>query len=383
MMFIFSSTYYELFKQNILNACCYPVGHLMRVRYEEKYVPASLRAKPEKSLIGKSGVFVFAEGAEKNKKAGANATFDYRFIPIRRCKIKHAQNVAGIIILDLQLQEFLDYGNDTTWEDNWDRSIKAHKDRPFLKNLGSASPPNDGFYVYGDTDLGGMDSSRTDERAWRSVIDRINRTELAECVTYRVMGFFSLTGFPVVRWFKPESRIEPSAVGPDPIYQFRTGETILMKLLFYGQANKDAKDKVLKLEFDTKTFTSASTQKLNINGHYNEERVLLPTSRGTDTVVSTLGIVQDGDGAEKSIWAPQPRFVVSVGPPWWVIPLVASLFTLSFLLASVTSIKELPFIHTFPSLVTLLQGFASLQKPLAAISFMAASWIYLRKFPLK
>ena len=113
------------------------------------------------------------------------------------------------------------------------------------------------------------------------------------------------------------------------------------------------------------------------------KRILLPTSRGTDTIVSTLAIVQDGDGAEKSIWAPQPRFVVSVCPPWWVIPLVASLFTLSFLLASVTSIKELPFIDTFPSLVTLLQGFASLQKPLAAISFMAASWIYLRKFPLK
>ena len=31
----------------------------------------------------------------------------------------------------------------------------------------------------------------------------------------------------------------------------------------------------------------------------------------------------------------------------------------------------------------LLQRFASLQKPLAAISFMAASWIYLRKFSLK
>ena len=57
MMFIFSSTHYDLFKQNILNACCFPVGHLMRVRYEEKYLPACLRARPKDSLVGKSGVY--------------------------------------------------------------------------------------------------------------------------------------------------------------------------------------------------------------------------------------------------------------------------------------------------------------------------------------
>ena len=69
MMFIFSSTHYDLFKQNILNACCYPVGHLMRVRYEEKYLQTCLRVRPKDSLVGKSGVFVFAEGAKENKRA--------------------------------------------------------------------------------------------------------------------------------------------------------------------------------------------------------------------------------------------------------------------------------------------------------------------------
>ncbi len=66
MIFIFSSIHYELFKQNILNACCFPDGHLMRVRYEEKYLPEAFKTDP-KGLVGKEGAFVFAEGAKKTR----------------------------------------------------------------------------------------------------------------------------------------------------------------------------------------------------------------------------------------------------------------------------------------------------------------------------
>lgn len=139
-MFIFSSTHYDLFKQNILNACCYPEGQLMRVRYEENYVPAHLRGQPKVSFVGKNGVFVYAEGAEKNKESGNNQDLDYRFFPIRRCKIRQAQNVAGIVILDLELQQFLDYGDDNTREKLWDSVIKQNQNRPHLRN-----PVSDGL----------------------------------------------------------------------------------------------------------------------------------------------------------------------------------------------------------------------------------------------
>ena len=196
MMFIFSSTHYELFKQNILNACCYPDGHLMRVRYEEKYVPTVLRAKPQNSLVGKTGLFVYAEGAEKNREPGDHPDLDYRFYPIRRCKIKHAQNVAGIIMLDLELLAFVDYGEDKSLEAEWDARIKQHKNRPLLKVPGNATSVSSGFYVYGSDDLPGLDVSRPDELAWRSVVDRLNNTELSSCVTYRVTGFFHMNHWP-------------------------------------------------------------------------------------------------------------------------------------------------------------------------------------------
>ena len=382
MMFIFSSTHYDLFKQNILNACCFPVGHLMRVRYEEKYLPACLRARPKDSLVGKSGVFVFADGAEQNKEPGDHPDLDYRFFPIRRCKIQQAQNVAGIIILDLELQDFLDYGEGNTREESYDAFIKKDPSRPYLKSAVSDVSAKHGFYVYQGGDLEGMESSRTDEQAWRSVIDRVNRTELSSCVTYRVTGFYRMNDFPLLWRLLPEIRIRPSTTRPDSIYMFGTGQTILMKLLFYGQANMDANEKALKLEFDSKTFTSASKRRLPIDGRYNEERVLLPTVRGTDSVMSSLSIVQD-DAVTKGIWAPQPSFVVSVRPPALLIVVVVLFFTMSFFLAAVSKFEDLDFLIWVPGLVFLTTYVNQFPKVFAALFFMAASWLYLRKFPLK
>lgn len=382
MMFVFSSTHYDLFKQNILNACCYPAGHLMRVRYEEKYVPASLRARPKESLVGKSGVFVFAEGSEKNKEPGTHPDLDYRFFPIRKCKIRQAQNVAGIIVLDLELQDFLDYCEGNAREELWDATVKRDQNRPYLKAPADVVPANNGFYVYEGEDLKDMESSRTDEQAWRSVIDRVNRTELGSCVTYRVTGFYRMNYFPLFWRLLPETRIKPSANRPDSLYIFGTGQTILMKLLFYGQANKEAKGKALRLEFDSKTFTSVSKGQLPIDGRYNEERILLPTIRGTDSVMSSLSIVQD-DAATMNIWAPQPSFVVSVRPPAILIVVVVLFFTMSFLLAAVSKFEDLGFLKCVPGFAFLITYVNPFPKVFAALCFMIASWLYLRKFPLK
>ena len=47
MIYIFSSAYYELFKQNVLNASCYPEGHVMRLRYDAEYVDPAARKDPD------------------------------------------------------------------------------------------------------------------------------------------------------------------------------------------------------------------------------------------------------------------------------------------------------------------------------------------------
>ena len=141
MIYIFSSAYWELFKQNVLNASCYPDGQVMRLRYDAKYVHESIRNQPS-SIHGKSALLVFAEGAIENKAAKENSgkLRDYQFFPIRRCTVSAADKKADIFIVDVKMGSFLDYQDGPQARDAiWDEHIKKSPDRPWPKDLAKAS----------------------------------------------------------------------------------------------------------------------------------------------------------------------------------------------------------------------------------------------------
>lgn len=274
----------------------------MRVRYGSEYVsPDLMKDNAWKKLTKENAVFVFAEGALANKTTGPGGSKrDYRFLPIWRCTVESVQMTAGIFIMDIRLAAFLDYGEkaESTREVAWDKEIKAHPDRPYPKGLRDV----EGSYVYKAPALKTAPGSGAGdaEMAWRSVVDRLNRSELHECVTYHVRGFYRISRWPLsIHW--PERCVLPRVKGPDAVYQFRTGETILVKVLLYGQANSSASGKAIKVDSDKKTFTSASVAEIPIHSRYNEERVLLPCVRGTETVISALSLVPTGD--DTTIWA--------------------------------------------------------------------------------
>lgn len=382
MIYLFSSSFYDLFRQNVLNACCYPDGFVMRIRYGREYLsPALMKDNAWKKLTKENGVFVFAEGALANKTTGpGGAKRDYRFMPIRRCTVETVQMTAGIFILDIRLGSFLDYGEktDRTREEVWDKEIKAHTDRPYPKGLRDV----EGSYVYRAPALTTTSGSGAGEpeMAWRSVVDRLNQSELHECVTYHVRGFYGSRRWPL-SIFWPERPVPPTVKGPDAVYRFRTGETILVKVLLYGQANSSASGKAIKIDFDAKTFTSASVTKIPIHSRYNEERVLLPCVRGTETVISALSLVPTGD--DTTIWAPQPSFIVSISPPGGYLLGVAALFALAFFIANVGALTDYAFLWDGNLKTDLLGSLNKLTKPIGSLLFLAGTWFYLRKFPLK
>ncbi len=315
----------------------------MRIRYGREYLsPDLMKDNAWKKLTKENAVFVFAEGALANKTTGpSGAKRDYRFLPIRRCTVESVQMTAGIFIMDIRLAAFLDYGEkaDRTREEAWDKEIKAHTDRPYPKGLRDV----EGSYVYRAPALRTASGSGAGEAEmeWRSVVDRLNQSELHECVTYHVRGFYRISRWPLsIYW--PECRVMPRVKGPDAVYRFFTGETILVKVLLYGQANSSASGRAIKVDFDAKTFTSASVAKIPIHSRYNEERVLLPCVRGTETVLSALSFVPTGD--DTTIWAPQPSFVVSITPPGGYLSGVAALFALAFFVANVGALTDYKFL---------------------------------------
>ena len=136
--------------------------------------------------------------------------------------------------------------------------------------------------------------------------------------------------------------------------------------------------KALKLEFDPKAFTSASVPMLLVNSHYNEERILLPCARTTDPVITSIGLVQSDP--KVGVWSPQPTFVVEVAPRKSYLLMVVTIFAASFVFVNLGKFSELWTAINWRDAGSVLDHFA---KPLGGILFFLASWLYLRKFPLK
>jgi len=378
MIYVFSSAYSDLYKQNVLNASCYPTGHVMRLRFDAKYVQESIRNNPS-SIRTKDSLLVFAEGAIQNRAAESDSAKagqlrDYQFLPIRKCVVSAAEKKADIFILDVKLGDFLDYQDgDKAKDKTWDEAIKKHQERPWPKNFKKSSG-GDGFHVYDSDPLPSVAGERDVGVAWRSLVDRLNKSELRDCITYRVLGFYRLEKDrkDVAR----ETPIVAQVSGADARYRFNSSEMVLLKVLLYGEANRQQPVRELNVQYDSKAFTSTSVSKIFINSHYNEERVLLACARTTEQVVTSLALLQE---ETTSVWSPQPSFIVEVAPKEGYLARVAVLLALSFFLANVSKFSDFGgFCWSQP-----LSVLDYMAKPVAALLFLYSSWLYLRKFPLK
>ena len=192
-------------------------------------------------------------------------------------------------------------------------------------------------------------------------------------MTYLILGFYHLEDDR--KEGTRETRILPQVSGADARYRFNSSETVLLKILLYGDANRQEPVKELNVQYDSKAFTSTSVSKLFVNSRYNEERVLLACARTTEQVVTSLGLLQ---GEQTSVWSPQPSFIVEVAPKEGYLACVAVLLALSFFLANVTKFSDFGGLCWSQPLSVL----DYMAKPVAALLFLYSSWLYLRKFPL-
>ena len=158
---------------------------------------------------------------------------------------------------------------------------------------------------------------------------------------------------------------------------FGTGQTISMKLLFYGQANMDANEKALKLEFDSKTFTSASKK---IANKWPIQRKESSSSDSPGNGLCHVFAVHSARrcGYERYLGS-STEFSCFSRPPALLIVVVVLFFTISFFLAAVLKFEDLDFLIWVPGLVFLTTYVNQFPKVFAALFFMAASWLYLRK----
>lgn len=426
MVYLFSSTSRELYKRNVLDGCCYPEGHILRFRYSENFVQTSVKEKPN-LLLRQKGLMIFADPITSTlakppstleRSASSPPTSpEFRFYPIREVRIVNVLPVANLLFVDAELGKFVNYGAGSANEHLWNDSIRRLADHPRPEPFAGKS-----FFIYW-SDVPGFAYSVAETQpheAWRSVIERINQSSLQECITYQVAGFYYVEGKSgqARTWWanqraslavaiRAQSRIRkwiadyltppPGPVGRriranygagNCIYAFETGRSVVLQLLFYRKTEKDFKSQILKLVWDRQVFSSASQDDFRIQSRYNQQDVLLTCNRLSERTLSTLRIVQ-AENPQDEVWASQPSFLVQVAPPRGYILLVSAAFGLGLLLLN-TSTADLkaflgPYLPTLTSTVSpwIIFGAIRFIKPLGTLLWIAATWMFLRKFPLK
>jgi len=420
MVYLFSSTSRELYKRNVLDACCYPNGHVLRLRYSEHNIQPSVKSSPN-LLLQQDGLVIFADPpasrTSPSKDSAINAPAEFRFYPIREVRVVRVRWTAGLLFVDAKLGKFVNYECSTGGEGVWNESIKQLVDHP--------RPGPDGaqtFFIYWSLSSAFAYSTLEDQpqRAWRSVVDRVNQSSLQECITYRISGFYYVQGTharakdwltnrraalasavrspgPFRNWLgnllTPESESTGKAINPDYaagncIYRLKTGRSVILRVLFYRKTEKTFKDELLKLVWDRQVFSSASKDEFRIQSRYDQEEILLTCSRLSERTLSTLRIVQ-AHNSDDEAWASQPSFVVQVAPPAGYVFLVSIVFGLGLLLLN-TSTADLnaylsPYLPALTSHISpwILFWAVRFVKPLGTLFWIGATWMFLRKFPLK
>jgi hypothetical protein len=405
----------------------------MRLRYSEAYVSDAVKRSPA-LMLGEKGLLVFADldsskAADEALRAGKDLkplSNDFRFFPIREIEIVDIRLIADVLLVDVKLGRFLNYGPETEVgkENEWNSEIKGLSRRPC-----PPGSPDEGYFFYlhtGET-IKYSTKEKRDQLSWRSVIERINRSSLRAAVTFRVIGFYR-----VGRWrdrFKAfvgrlaarlatriyedngwrekaaeflasfgrvaEAKISPMVKGADCTYRFGMGELILLKLLFYRSRTAPPVGGTLMLRADRQAFTSTSKDQIEVQFRYTEERVLLLCNRITDPVLSSITISQK-ESDQKPVPAPQPLFIVRVSPSRLFLGLTLVSFGIGLLLLNVTAQDATSGLNVVVSFfsahwalnwatpaLTKLSWLADFPKVIGTLLVIYSSWRYLRKFPLK
>jgi len=426
MVYLFSSTSRELYKRNVLDGCCYPEGHILRFRYSENFVQTSVKERPN-LLLQQKGLMIFADpitptqakppSTAKEPASNIPALPEFRFYPIREVRIVKVLPVANLLFVDAELGKYVNYGTGPNNEQLWNDSIRNLADHPRPEPFSGKS-----FFIYWSDEPGFAYSVAEGQphEAWRSVIERINQSSLQECITYQVAGFFYVEGKSgrartwwanqrallalairgqsrIRKWIADYLTPPPVPVGKriranygagNCIYAFGTGRSVVLQLLFYRKTEKDLKSQLLKLVWDRQVFSSASQDDFRIQSRYNQQEVLLTCNRLSERTLSTLRIVQ-AENPQDEAWASQPSFLVEVAPPRGYIILISLVFGVGLLLLN-TSGADLkaflgPYLPALTSTVSPWIIFWTIRfiKPLGTLLWIAATWMFLRKFPLK
>lgn len=261
IVYLFSSAYHPVYKQDNINALCYPTGFIMHFRYEEKWVDTEILNENPEELVGKEAIIVVVEAEKRNQERLP------LFFPIRKAKIKKFDIDGSVSHVYFELlPDWVDYRENNKLRD-YQSCIESVKEKPISGNemlIGK-------FFSLDNLQQDINFSSEA--KAWESIIEKIGNLD-----SYKETLFYRLS-----RFYEAKSNRDLEIIKFDELrcgYTLKSGTKYNFELSFsYGKKPPEAASKdrlIVKVDLD-KNFYTPIPDEIPLGFRVDKQNVYLST----------------------------------------------------------------------------------------------------------
>ncbi|RKX91508.1 MAG: hypothetical protein DRP84_11515 [Spirochaetes bacterium] len=259
IVYLFSSSYRERYRQDNINVLAYPSGFIMHFRYDRKGVDDKLLNDID-SLKGKEAIIVIVDSEKGNK-----GVFP-KFYPVRKAKIIKAELSGSVLHLYFELlPDWIDHT-----EIDYDSLIKSLKERPK-----EGKEYLSGKFIVMDQLVQPIEFSPRTE-AWESIIKKISVLE-----SYKRTLFFKLDA---VREVSQDKELKIGNIDKHVEilrgYVIRSGGKYVLEISLYlgNDLSVVGKDKIV-IRTDEKIFYPVIPKEISINFRVDKQIIYIPTKQ--------------------------------------------------------------------------------------------------------
>jgi hypothetical protein len=281
LVFLFSSVPPDRpnYKRGVLNALCYPHGHILELSYQSSYLQPEL-VDDLKGLVNKRAAFVFID------YKGA----DHNFIPVRYATILSAGPIEPSktirpqtrIYVRIELDELIPLS------DEWDRFIKKIPSRPKVWK----EAKRDYFFVLRHDAPAEVASGLSQADIWNDLVERVSVANVLNDCIFLAAGH--VQGFT-------DSTCELGVLAKDQrAYKLRPNHIYKMDLRIFDRRNKPDANQEIVVRSSSELIVVSQPFATAIGGPV-EHTVLLVCKRSIENTLATLVIdVRDSGTVQRS-----------------------------------------------------------------------------------
>lgn len=351
------------YRQGILDALCYPNGHIIPYSYRRHHLEPDLLEKSR--LSGRQAVIIFVD-----LDANRNVTY----FPLRRVTINNIAFEAGTrqppmpqerVTLSLSLEDFVEY-KVSEGKDQWNERVRKFDDR---RRIVSDKPA---YFVIAGSDHFPR-SGNSVAAAWESLV-----TTVAESAELRSAVFVRLDH---MKPYDPGLKMSQSQIKGDRfIYRLLPGNIYSLNLCVFERIESNAgasAETKLKVLTSAKDALEAVQPFQSIVSGLVEKTTLIACKRTVEDIIATVTIFVDR-GADLSavVNSPNPTLFVRISVSWRTLVGFVACVVLGGFLVSIDKefVKELAF--------TGCPAFWALGgKTVGAFLLATAAYLAFRKLP--